>query len=152
MHPSPRSPQKIQALAAEPQTYGASHRPLLCLRLHQDIVLLQILPVQMLSERPLLSSPALPLCRCMQGPGNNDRSMRERVINVATSLPFLAVGFQTRRCVIPHACSCYNRVHPCGNRAACLCQAAGSSQSERFITKGVTFLQLESLALLSDAT
>ncbi|KAK9832537.1 hypothetical protein WJX81_007229 [Elliptochloris bilobata] len=32
-----------------------------------------------------------------KGPGSNDRTLSERVINVATSLPFLAVGYCTCR-------------------------------------------------------
>ncbi|KAK9835265.1 hypothetical protein WJX84_012011 [Apatococcus fuscideae] len=35
--------------------------------------------------------PVLPSLK-PQGPGCNDSSLRERVVNVATSLPFLAVG------------------------------------------------------------
>ena len=33
----------------------------------------------------------------LQGPGSNDCSLSERVINVATSLPFIAVGVCTQR-------------------------------------------------------
>jgi hypothetical protein len=32
-----------------------------------------------------------------QGPGNNDHSMAERVVNVLTSLPFFAVGLHGLR-------------------------------------------------------
>lgn len=33
----------------------------------------------------------------LQGPGNNDRSTAERLINVVTSMPFIIVGLHTRR-------------------------------------------------------
>lgn len=39
----------------------------------------------------------------LQGPGSNDCSLSERVINVATSLPFLAVGVCTQRWFLIYA-------------------------------------------------
>lgn len=39
-----------------------------------------------------------------QGPGNNDNSMAERIINVLTSVPFFVVGLHGLRCV------CINRM------------------------------------------
>jgi len=43
-----------------------------------------------------------------QGPGNNDNSMAERIINVLTSLPFIAVGLHGLRwvTVCPVWCGC----------------------------------------------
>ena len=41
-------------------------------------------------------------CLSRQGPGSNDCTASERALNVATSLPFLAVGFCTCRCAPCH--------------------------------------------------
>ena len=38
-----------------------------------------------------------PVCLLVQGPGCNDNCLRERVVNVVTSLPFIFVGAHTMR-------------------------------------------------------
>jgi hypothetical protein len=35
----------------------------------------------------------------LQGPGCNDNTLLERIVNVATSLPFVAIGIHSLRCV-----------------------------------------------------
>jgi len=61
------------------------------MRLHTWCLAKRPLPVLHLT--PTRVTAAL-LC---QGPGNNDRVRSERAINVATSLPFVAVGLCTLR-------------------------------------------------------
>lgn len=52
-----------------------------------------------LSDRSLsrMKDIAGPRGRVVQGPGTNDRHIAERILNVATSMPFVLLGIKTLR-------------------------------------------------------
>jgi hypothetical protein len=60
-------------------------------------------------------------CAGPQGPGNNDNSMAERVVNVLTSLPFIAVGLHGLRCArAVRRCCCWWQPHTVLSPACCI--------------------------------